>query len=266
MPDHNRDHRDDDYREDELRNERDIHEDPRRERPMGGDPLHDDPRRDPMDRDRDPMMGRDRDPMLDDSRRDPMMDRDRDPMLDRDRDPMLDPDKSRVGDHPEQRHTKLSDLKGKSILSTTNGERIGQVDDVLVDPQSMSISGLVFNVGGMFDREHHIIPADNVEKWGQDAILIGGGQTYIDKAEVPGYENWISTEDSLHGLSVVTTNGDRLGTISDVMVDSQGNLTSFRVSEGQTAFGGSSFEIPAQATRTLGKDVAIVDYNKQKPR
>lgn len=252
MPDHYNDDRD-------FRDERDYRDDPRRSRPLGSDPM-DDPRFD--DRREPPLGGPVDDPRYVDPRRDPMMDRDR--MDDRDRD-LMD-DRRTVGDHPERHHTKISDIKGKSILSLANGQRIGQVDDVLVDPHSMSIAGLIYNVGGMFDREKHIVPASNVEKWGQDAILIGEGRTFIDRSEVPDFDNWISTESSLRGLSVVTTDGDKIGTISDVLVDQQGMLTTYQVSEGSSAFGGDTFEIPAQSTRTLGKDVAIVDYRHRPHR
>jgi uncharacterized protein YrrD len=256
MPDHDRDFRDDRDMNNEYDN---LHRDER----MRGDDLHRD------DRMRDPRLDNegtftDR-PMSDPHMEEGPAPTGRDYVDDSNVDtrPL---NRERDMDHPEMRATKLSDIKGKSILNTHNGQRLGQVDDVLIDPHSMTIAGLVIAKGSMFAREHHIVPASDVETWGRDAVLVRGDNVFFDQAEVPNYENFISLNDRLNGLSVVSTHGDRLGQVSEVLVDHSGQLVAYLVSEGMGGFGGDTFEIPAMATRTLGKDVAIVDYAPRRPR
>ena len=166
--------------------------------------------------------------------------------------------------HPEDRETMgrmpVADLKGKTIISLSNGEKIGQVDDVLVDPESLMVSGLLVTQGGLFDREKKIISAQDVDKWGKDTVLVSGIEVFHAEGELPGREHWLSASDKLNGLTVVNTQGERLGQIDDVIIDDSGRFVAYRVSSGMGR--GDSREIPATATKTLGKDVAIVDTGR----
>lgn len=254
MPDHNRDFRDEpEYNEREPRAphehaQQDPYEEEMRARAMRDEEINRAPREHAYDDS----------PSIVDPRDREMYERD---MRERDMRANEMRDRHPEGmNHPEHRANKLSDLKGKSILNTRTGERLGQVDDIMVDPHTLAIAGLVLSTGGMFNKESKIVPASDVETWGRDAILIHGDQLFLDGAEIPEWDSWISTNDRLNGLSVVTTTGEKIGQMDEVLVDHRGQIVAYRITEGMGGFGADSYEIPAQATRTLGKDVAIVDY------
>lgn len=159
--------------------------------------------------------------------------------------------------HPELGPTSVSDLRGKTILSVNDGAKIGSIDEVLIDPDSLRIAALVVKQGGMFDRETKLVPAKDVKKWGRDAVLVDSRDVFRSEADVPNRERWLSASDKLKGLSIVNTEGNRLGRLDEILVDETGRITAYRVSEG--SLGGSSWDIPAQSTKALGGDVVIVE-------
>lgn len=159
----------------------------------------------------------------------------------------------------------IGDLKGKTILSLDSGEKLGQVDDVLVDPNALRVSGLLVNRGNVLDRDTQIITMTDIDRWGRDAVLVRDANVFKPETDVHERENWLSASDKLKGLSVVSTDGERLGKIDEVLIDGNGQILAFRISEGMSAGRfGEKREIPAHATQKIGDDVAIVDV-KRKP-
>jgi sporulation protein YlmC with PRC-barrel domain len=169
-------------------------------------------------------------------------------------------DRGRVEETSDVVTTPVNELRGKTILSLRDGEKLGQVDDVLIDPNTLRISGLVSSSGGLFDQRDRIILAQDIDRWGKDAVLVQDGNVFRSMNDVPDKDHWISAANKISGLSVVSSSGDKIGQLDDVIVDNEGQLVAYRVSSG---FGGRSFgrsrEIPANTTRKLGKDVVIVD-------
>lgn len=175
-----------------------------------------------------------------------------------------DRDRRRVDlqDRADMQTRMLNDLRGKTIINLADGKKIGQVDDILVDPKTLRVSGLVVNRGGMLDRETRIVPASGVEKWGIDAILVRDANVFRSESELPDRESWLSSSDKLNGLSIVNTEGEKIGQIDDVLIDDRGQIVAYRVSSGGSLLGEArTREIPAQATRTLGGDVAIFEVD-----
>lgn len=158
--------------------------------------------------------------------------------------------------------TPVNELKGKAIISLRDGEKIGQVDDVLIDPESLRISGLVSSSGGLLDQRNRIILASDIDRWGKDAVLVQDANVSRSLSDVPDREHWLSATSKLSGLSVVSSSGDKIGQIDDVLVDKDGRMVAYKVSSGfaDRSFGRSR-EIPANTTKKMGKDVVIVDVD-----
>jgi uncharacterized protein YrrD len=154
-------------------------------------------------------------------------------------------------------HRSVNELKGKTILSVNEGAKIGSVDDVLIDPNSLRIAALTVTSGGVFDRETNYVPASDVNKWGKDAVLVEGREVFRAEADISDRETWISAGNKLNGLTMVDSQGTRLGRIEDVMIDESGKIVSYRISD--SMMGGRSRDIPAGTTKAMGEDVVIVE-------
>jgi uncharacterized protein YrrD len=162
----------------------------------------------------------------------------------------------------EMETSPVNDLKGKTILSLRDGEKIGQVDDILIDPETLSVGGLVSSSGGLFEQRNRIILAEDIDRWGKDAVLVQDANVFRSFDDFPEKEKWLSATNKLTGLTVVSTSGDKIGQIDDVLIDNDGRMAAYRVSSGfaDRSFGRSK-EIPANTTKKLGKDVVIVEYD-----
>jgi uncharacterized protein YrrD len=131
------------------------------------------------------------------------------------------------------------------------------VDDILIDPVNLRVAGIVLSKGGLFDKERRILPAGDISTWGRDALLVEDVNVFRSEVDLPERDTWVSATNRLNGLAIVSTSGNRLGQVSDILIDKNGKIVSYVVSEG--TFGGRSREIPADATKSVGRDAVIVD-------
>jgi len=157
------------------------------------------------------------------------------------------------------------ELKGKTIVSITNGVVVGQIIDVLIDPNALKVAALVTSKGGLLKRgETEAIPADEVQVWGGDVILVSGPNVVVKEDQLPSLEKWLSASDRIKGYTVVSTDGARIGELNDVMLDSQGQIVAYDLGqvfvEGPV---GESKRIAAELTHSLGPDVLIVDASSE---
>jgi uncharacterized protein YrrD len=154
-------------------------------------------------------------------------------------------------------------LNGKAIIDIQTGEKIGQVDDLLFDPNTLGIGALLFSEGGLFNRQSQSLPAINVQVWGKDVLLVNRSGTGGALDQMPGKDEFVKLSDQLRGRYVVSTAGERVGQIDDVLIDDRGRLVGYDLS--QVFIQGRLAElkrIPVEATSSLGKDVLIVNLDQ----
>lgn len=123
---------------------------------------------------------------------------------------------------------KVSEVIGRAVVSSEGGERIGRVSDVLLDPGSRRVVGLVL-AGGVFKSEHVLRYAD-VQTLGRDAVIARGSDGVLDAEawRLQGVEALRAS--TLTHKRVLTTGGRHLGEIDEVFVDDQtGAVEAFEV-------------------------------------
>jgi sporulation protein YlmC with PRC-barrel domain len=173
--------------------------------------------------------------------------------------------------HTQSEHTTLvQTFKGKSIISINNGQTIGTVTDILIDPKALKIGAVVTSKGSLLSREIDAIPADEVQVWGKDVILVSRPDVICKKDEISGLEAWLSVSAQIKGREVFSLDGSRVGEINDLIVDMEGNLVSYDLEKIGAAMADAMIDSPMQeqkrlpikVTHALGKDVLIVDLQK----
>jgi uncharacterized protein YrrD len=80
--------------------------------------------------------------------------------------------------------TLTASLKGKPVVSLTNGEIIAKVETILINPNTRAVAALSFTKGGLLSRATHLIPADEVRVWGEDVILVSGPDIFVQKEDL----------------------------------------------------------------------------------
>ena len=150
-------------------------------------------------------------------------------------------------------------LVGNPVIGITNGEMIAKVEDLLVDPNTLNAAAAITSKSTLLSRENEAIPAEQVEVWGQDAILAKQPDVIVKEEELDDRDGWLSASDDICGYDVVGEDGTRIGALGDVVLDSQGQIMGYEMAEvateGRVAVANW---IDVKATRSLGPDVLIV--------
>jgi uncharacterized protein YrrD len=155
------------------------------------------------------------------------------------------------------------ELIGKPVISVTNGQNIASVVDFMIDPEKLALTALVTSKGGLLSRKIEAIRAAEVHVWGMHAVLVKDFDVILKEDELFDRETWMSIFEDLKSREVVTIEGTRLGTIKDILIDSQGKMWAYelsKVSKESQAFEGKL--IPVEATQSLGKHILVVDLKK----
>ena len=153
---------------------------------------------------------------------------------------------------------KVSELVGKPIVSAETGERIGKVADVLLDPHSHHVLGLV--VGAGLFRSEHVLPYSDVQTLGKDTVVARSGTGVVGPKEWREQGIDAARSSTLKHKRVLTTSGRALGEIHDVLLDdSAGTVEAFEVT-GST-LGGLMHRrsiLPQASGVTIGADAVLV--------
>lgn len=80
---------------------------------------------------------------------------------------------------------RVTKLRNKEIIDIQNGSRYGYVGDLEIDLESGRVRALVIpgrlRFFGLLGRERErVFPWDSVRRFGEDIILVDGGQGHIE--------------------------------------------------------------------------------------
>ena len=114
---------------------------------------------------------------------------------------------------------RITDVQGKSIVTADTGEKLGRVEDLLLDSSHHTVVGLLVT-DGLLARQR-IVPFKELQTVGQDAIIVRTGATTVDATEWLHEGHAAGRTRTLTEKEVVTGDGARIGTVQDVLVDDQ---------------------------------------------
>lgn len=152
---------------------------------------------------------------------------------------------------------KIGNIIGLPLISTSQGEKIGMVQEVLLNLSKGIISAFVLDKGG-FLREKKIVDIDQVKSIGESAITVPAKELqYENDLEV--LKSCVNYKD-LMDKPVYTHSGKSLGIIQDIFVNEEnGHIVGFEVSEGiiHDILEGRGI-IPLPKSTIYGKDTVVV--------
>lgn len=89
----------------------------------------------------------------------------------------------------------LRQVLGKPVISVANGQKLGTVQDVLIDAQELRVAAVMLSRGGIFNHEVAAIPVSDVQAWGVHVVMVDRPDIAVPREELPGNEGWISISD-----------------------------------------------------------------------
>lgn len=154
---------------------------------------------------------------------------------------------------------KGTDIIGKAVVDFATGDRFEKVEDIVFDPIASKVVAFLLDEGGWFSSAK-VLPLDKVRAIGPDAILVDTKTVVVSAEQVPNLKDVLEHGNVLKGRRIMTTEGEDLGSASDLFFDEKtGMVEGYEVSGGlfADAYTGRSF-VPAGETLKLGEDVAFV--------
>lgn len=153
-------------------------------------------------------------------------------------------------------------LIGLKVFALATGEFIAAIRDVLFDPKVGKV--VAFVVEPLQDQdfspnEDWVLPLSSVYKVGEDAVTVNNRHAIKPIRQVPELLQ-INQEESIIGRSVMTTGGNLLGVVDDVLVDTtDGTILGYALSDGLIKdWVNGQIAIPASTSYYFGQEAMIV--------
>jgi len=155
---------------------------------------------------------------------------------------------------------KTQDVVGKPVISL-QGEEIGSVSRVIVDPGAGKIVGLTVNVKGWFKGEK-CVEFESVNSAGDYAVTVRQSSHVLPLNDFPALEK-LAQDSNMYNMRIITPEGKLIGTVSDFYFDSgTGKIERYILTGGviKNLFKGRA-SIPADSIESIGKDAIIAAGN-----
>jgi sporulation protein YlmC with PRC-barrel domain len=148
-------------------------------------------------------------------------------------------------------------LRGMAVVSVQQAEKLGTVEDVLLDLDEHRVGGLRLH-GGLF-RGGPIVGWPSVHAIGQDAVMVDDSNAAGPGAD--GEVSGLTRLHALHGMKVVTDAGVLAGTFDGADMDpATGRITRYVVAGpgGGLFHRGHRFMLPPEGIVGIGVDLITV--------
>lgn len=147
-------------------------------------------------------------------------------------------------------------VKGLPVVSIADGQRLGSVTEVYMDPDGRAITAFVVGQGGSLltasDDSARVLDAGNVRAIGPDAMMVGDSSAL----EIPSGEESRFRLDDLLKRKVVSESGEYVGQVASVEFDERGmRITGIEVSPG---FFKSNRTLASDHVINIGEELVIV--------
>lgn len=147
---------------------------------------------------------------------------------------------------------KVNQLFNKEVINQVTGEKLGTVQDVVLDTSLRSVVALMFGKTGLFQQA-------NVARWKAvtsigDVVVLQATTPFPLLSEEPEIVDLKKQAISITGTPVINANGESLGTVSDIFINERGEVTGYAVKPGVLH---KPMLLAAEHVQASGKDAII---------
>ncbi|MHB1167185.1 MAG: PRC-barrel domain-containing protein [Carboxydocellales bacterium] len=152
---------------------------------------------------------------------------------------------------------RSEEVLGLSIISISDGREVGQVKDLVVNPDQGAVECLVVENGNRY-LGVKVIPFKELEGVGEYAVTVASESAIVDLSEVPHVSSLMERNVQIKGTKVLTKKGRLVGEVSEYIVDedSSGQITGCLMFT-KNGINNNKF-IPRDSVVTFGKEILIV--------
>lgn len=148
---------------------------------------------------------------------------------------------------------RVNDLLGKTVINQATGERLAKIDDVVFSQDMRAVIALLISGQGWFAQ-----PC--VVRWGAvqsigDVVVTRSEAPLPRLSDDPMIAGLRDQNHKLSGTPLIGGDGQRVGAITNTLIDDRGSVLGFEVDPGGL-FIGRKF-LPIAQVQTVGKDAII---------
>ncbi len=144
------------------------------------------------------------------------------------------------------------DLAKKPIFRISDGQKLGEIKDLYLDPGVTQMIAVFLGREGVFSRKTLVMPLRDIHVRGIDCWLATPTAASFDLKDWEGSDSFVLIDD-LRGRVVQTAHQTPIGTVKDVLLDENGAVTGVELGkvnvQGPLA---TSKRIPRAAIHTVG--------------
>jgi uncharacterized protein YrrD len=122
------------------------------------------------------------------------------------------------------------DQSNKPLISITDGKKLGEIKGLYLDGDMRQVAGVFLGTEGFVKRKAQIVARSDVQVYGIDAWLVTGSDKVMALADMPDSASFTLVSD-LRGREIQTEGGTKLGTVEDVVLDSEARVLGFSLSK-----------------------------------
>jgi uncharacterized protein YrrD len=154
------------------------------------------------------------------------------------------------------RLARAAELIGLPVVALDTASAVGEVRDVLVDPERSRVIGFTVRGQGLLSPALlGILTGEHVRAIGRDALMVGSDDDVLRQRQ--GMGSALRDKPELVGREVVTRSGASLGTVSDVVVEVEGpvaDVVGYEIDrpDGQTVI------VPVRESAPLSTEALLV--------
>jgi len=141
------------------------------------------------------------------------------------------------------------------VIAVESGERFGQVQDILIDPQERRIAIVRVRRGGPFRGDVSDVPFSDLHGIGRDAVMVPSSQVLRPAIATTEHLRRI---DDLVGSRVVTERGEAAGTVDDAEIDPQTGMHLLIAPPSISGLLGRRRTVSIDQVRTIGRDTVVL--------
>ena len=112
---------------------------------------------------------------------------------------------------------RASELKGRAVVSVSNAEKIGEVEEILFDAEFRHVLGFRVKRGGLFGKAQALL-RDSVDSIGAAALTVQSPDVVNDEERFAPLAH-TATSGQVERTQVMTESGELLGTITHLEID-----------------------------------------------
>lgn len=146
------------------------------------------------------------------------------------------------------------------VISLEDSQQVGFIKELVINPESMEIAGLVVEQKGWF-KDQKIVPYGKVKSIGGDAVTIEKSSNVEKPANLPEIINLIKNKTLIVGAKVITENGVFMGYVDEFFVDeTTGKITFLEIAGNliNTVIKGN-VKLDINYIKNIGKEILIAD-------